>query len=218
MLNNARLKENGAIKNVIFIVIGVILFIGVSVFAVWSFVNYMDQKTDVDGKISAAVDSAKKVQADLDEAKRLASEKLPYLVFYGPDDYGRVTFNYPKTWSTYIKNDASGGGAYEAYFNPVSVPPIVSGQLFALHVVIQTEDYDKAVSSFNKLVQSGSLNSSPITVDGSNGTRFDGNFSKNLRGSLVIFKIRDKTLVVRTDATTFTADFDTIVASIKFNQ
>lgn len=218
MLNNAKLKENGAIKNVVLIIAGVILFIGVSVFAVWSFLNYVDQKTDVDGKISAAVDSAKKVQADLDETKRLASEKLPYLVFYGPDDYGRVTFSYPKTWSTYVSSDASGGGAFIAYLNPVSVPPIVSGQLFALRVVIQTEDYDKAVSSFNKLVQSGSLSSSPVTVDGSSGTRFDGSFSKNLRGSLVIFKIRDKTLVIRTDATTFTPDFDTIVTSIKFNQ
>ncbi len=210
--------QDGSSKLGVLFGVSVFLLVGSLAFGVWSFVNYLDQKQDVDIKISKAVDAAKKEQADADEIKRQESLKVPNLVFYGPSDYGRVTFNYPKTWSTYVSKDGSSGGSFEAYLNPVAVPPITSGQLFALRVVIKTEDYDKALTSYSSLVKSGKLESSAVSADGSNGTRFDGNFSDNLRGSLVIFKIRDKTLTIRTDANTFTEDFNAIVSSIEFNE
>jgi hypothetical protein len=62
------------------------------------------------------------------------------------------------------------------------------------------------------------LNSSSVAANGVNGTRFDGAFSKDIRGSAVIFKIRDKTLTLRTDAETFKNDFNSLVPTIKFNQ
>ena len=217
MINTRKSNENGSVVSIILIVVGVILLIGVSVFAGWSYMNYTDQKTDVDTKIEAAVAAAVKKQADADEEKRLASEKQPNREFVGPDDYGRVTFSYPKTWSVYISKDAASGGNFEAYLNPISVPAVASDEIFALRVVIKQEDYDKAVSSYGSLVKSGKLNSTLVTVNGTTGTRFDGSFNTNLRGALVLFKIRDKTVTIRTDANTFLSDFESIVSSIKFN-
>jgi hypothetical protein len=62
------------------------------------------------------------------------------------------------------------------------------------------------------------LKSSAVKADDQNGTRLDGSFSKDIRGSAVIFKIRDKTVTIRTDADTFRADFDALVATITFNK
>ena len=186
--------------------------------AVWSFINYYDQKTNVDSKVSTAVMVAEKEQADTDEAKFTEREKEPNRDFVGPDDYGGLTFSYPKTWSVYVAKDASKGGTYEAYLNPVTVPTVSTSQQFALRITIEEKDYDKVIDDYSDLVESGDLKSSSFTTtDGVIGTRLDGNFSKDIRGSAVIFKIRDKTLTVRTDADTFKTDFDTLISTIKFN-
>lgn len=206
-------KNDLAIKIVI-----IILFAGVLAFAVWSFINYMDQKTDVDARVSTAVATAEKEQADADEAKFLARDKEPNREFVGPDDYGQLTFNYPKTWSVYINKDASSGGTYEAYMNPLTVPTVSTSQQFALRIIIEEKDYDKAIASYDALVKKGDLKSSSVTVGEATGTRLDGAFSSNIHGSAVIFKIRDKTLTIRTDAETFKTDFDALITTIKFNQ
>lgn len=212
-------KQSGRIEGwVVALVILSILFVGSSVFAGWSFYNYLDQKNNVDTKIADAVALAKKTQADSDEAKFMERDKQPMRQFVGPDDYGRVTFDYPKTWSVYVADDASNGGDFEAYLNPISVPAASPAQQFALRVMIDDRSYDSVINSYSSLVKNGSLKSSSVTVDSHIGTRLDGSFSKDIRGSAVLFKIRDKTLVVRTDATTFTNDFNTLISTIKFNQ
>ena len=185
--------------------------------AIWSYINYSDQKTNVDTIKNTAVAEAKKIQADADEVKFTERDKQPNRQFVGPDDYGRVTFDYPKTWSVYINKDVSNGGTYEAYFNPVYVPPVSSTQQFAARLKIEQQDYSSVVSSFDQLVKKGDLKSSSITANGVTGVRLDGNFTKDIRGSEVIFKIRDKTISVRTDANTFLTDFNALITTIKFN-
>ena len=219
MIQTKHMHEHGAVSR---LVISTVLLAIVAALAfglaVWGIVNYMDQKNNVDSKVSDAVATAKKDQADSDEAKFTARDKEPNRQFVGPDDYGRLTFNYPKTWSVYVNKDASTGGTYEAYLNPVSVPPVSSSQQYALRVLIEQKDYATALSSYDAAVKKGDLKSSPVSANGSNGTRLDGNFSTDIRGSAVIFKIRDKTLTLRTDADTFKPDFNALITTIKFNQ
>ena len=186
--------------------------------AVWALINYFDQKDNVDTKVSAAVAEARKEQADADEAKFLEREKDPNRQFVGPEDYGRVSFDYPKTWSVYVAEDASAGGSFEAYLNPVAVPPIANDTQLALRLTIETGDYDREISSYSRAVNSGDLTSSSITLDGVTGTRLDGNFSDDIRGSAVIFRIRDKVVTLRTDAQTFRADFDKLIQTVTFNK
>jgi hypothetical protein len=212
--------ESGFVdKRVIVIIALSIICAGAIGFGIWSFLNYNEQKTNVDGKIDEVVALAKKVQADSLEAKFLARDKEPNREFVGPDDYGRLTFNYPKTWSVYVNKDiTTQGGAYEAYLNPVSVPAVSDKIQYALRVAIEEKDYDKVIASYATLVKKGDLRSSATSANGVNGTRLDGSFSKDIRGSAVIYKIRDKTLTLRTDADTFKPDFDALITTIKFNQ
>ena len=211
--------ERGAVSGSMIAIIGlVVLVLGAGSMAIWAYINYNEQKTNVDGKIQLAVAEGKKEQADEDEKKFAEREKEPLRQFAGPDDYGRVTFNYPKTWSVYeATNVAKSGGAYEAYLSPIVVPTIASDQQFALRVLIEEEDYDQIVKSYESLVEKGDLRSSATSANGNNGTRLDGNFTKNIRGSAVIYKIRDKTVTLRTDADTFKPEFEALIKTINFN-
>jgi hypothetical protein len=104
--------------------------------------------------------------------------------------------------------------------NPDFVPSI-QGQnaKFALRVSIINQSYDQVLDQYAGLVRQGKLRSSSITTSGFNGNRLDGNFSTTLQGSAVIFKIRDKTLILRTDSPTFQPDFDEkVVKTLTFQQ
>ena len=219
MISLKHIHESGQVNGWLISTVSLaILSIGAIAGAVWGILNYQDQKTNVDNKVGIAVVTAKKEQADVDEAKFAEREKEPNYQFVGPADYGRLTFNYPKTWSAFVNKDVTQGGTYEAYLNPVTVPPVSPTQQYALRVTIEEKSYDTVIASYAPLVKKGTLRSSAVSVDGNNGTRIDGSFSKDIRGSAVIYKIRDKTVTVRTDADTFKPDFDALIATIKFNQ
>ena len=185
--------------------------------AVWAYMSYDNQKMNVDSKVGVAVADAKKTQADSDEAKYRDLLQQPYIEFVGPDDFGRLTFNYPKTWSSFVAKDGSSGSDFEAYLNPVSVPPLGTKQQFALRVTMNDTSYTKTLDSYQSLIKKGSLTSSTFSANGQDGTRLDGSFSKDIRGSAVIFKVRDKTLTLRTDADTFKPKFEELIKTVKFN-
>lgn len=215
MLSN----QTGAVNGLVVTIIGLsVLFVGMSAFAIWAFINYDDYKTNVDSKVSIAVAEAKKEQAEADEVKFAEREKEPNRLFVGPDDYGRLTFSYPKTWSAYVAKDTSKGGSFEAYLHRDVVPPVSNQQQYMLRVLIEDTDYDQVVKQYESLVKKGDLRTSTSSSDGNTGTRLDGNFTKDVRGAAVIYKVRDKTVTLRTDADQFKPDFEQIIETIKFNQ
>jgi len=196
-----------------------ILVLGLGSFSIWAYVNYSDQKNNVDQKIAAAVADAKRQQSSDDEASFAEREKQPARQFVGPDDFGHVIVSYPKTWSVYVDKDGSGSANYEAYFAAGVVPPLTSKTPYALRITIDNKSYDDILKSFQDTVKKGDLKSSPVTLQGQNGTRLDGNFSKDISGSMVLFKVRDKTLEVYTQSPSFADDYNnTILPSLTFNK
>lgn len=211
--------ESGSVSGSLIAIIGLVILVLVAGgFAIWAYVNYSEQKSNVDGKVNLAVAEAKKEQSDVEAEKFAQREKEPNRKFVGPDDYGRLTFDYPKTWSVYVARDVSRGGTYEAYLNPITVPPVSATQQFALRVTVEEKDYDQIVKTYEGLVKKGDLRTSAVSANGNNGTRLDGSFTKDIRGSAVIYKIRDKTVTLRTDADTFKPDFENVIKTINFNQ
>ena len=220
MYNTLKHKnEDGAVSgSLIAIILLSILFLAAGSVAIWAYLNYSDQKTNVDSKIKLAEAIATKKQSDIDLTYFNDQEKLPNRLFVGPDDYGRLIFDYPKTWSVYVAKDVTEGGSYLAYLNPVTVPPVSEKQQFSLRVTIEQSDYDKVLKTYDSLVKKGDLRSSGFNANGNTGIRFDGSFSKDIRGSAVVLKVRDKTVTLRTDADTFKPDFENIIKTINFNQ
>ncbi len=196
-----------------------VLFAAAGAFGIWAFLEYRSARSDVDGKIAVAVSAAEKDQAEQLHAEFLEEEKKPNYRHTGPEEYGSVSFEYPKTWSVYeARNLTNSGNKYEAYFNPRIVPPVSSDEQFALRMLIEDVSYTKVVARYDSKVKRGDLKSSTFTSQGVNGTRLDGSFSKDIRGSAVIIKIRDKTLTLRTDSNTFKGDFDKLISTLKFEE
>jgi hypothetical protein len=215
---NHRTQRGAASVWLITTIILAVTTIAASGFLVWALVNYFDQRDNVDSKVSLAVAEAVKEQADEDAAKFLEEEKKPNERFVGPDDYGRLQFDYPKTWSVYVEEDASTSDDFKAYLNPGEIPPLSRTTQVALRVTIESKDYEDVVDSYQTFIRRGQLRSSTVDADGQSGTRLEGLFSNDIRGSAVIFKIRDKTVTLRSDADTFRDDFDALIGTITFNK
>ncbi|MES2876258.1 MAG: hypothetical protein V4678_02185 [Patescibacteria group bacterium] len=213
-------SQRGAISTSIVVIAGLSVFmVAFAGLSIWAYVNYMDQKNNVDSKVASAVADAEKKLGDSLENKFVEREKEPLQSFAGPSDFGTLGFKYPKTWSVYVANDGAKSGGYEAFFSPGAVPSVSSdNSRYALHVAIVNDSYEEVLEEYDSLVKKGDLKTSPTKANGQNGTRLDGNFSKDIRGAAVVYKIRDKTAIIQTDADTFKPDFDALIQTISFEE
>lgn len=210
--------ERGEISGLQITVVGLaVLVLGLGSFGIWSFVSYTDAKDNVDSKISVAVAEAKNEEGKEQEAKFAEREKQPLKTFKGPADYCGLSFQFPKTWSAFVEKDVANGGDFTAYLHPDVIPPIASDQQYALRVKIETKDYDQVTGSYDSLVKKGDLKQSSTSSEGNQGMRLSGNFSKNIRGDGVIYRCRDKTITIRTDADTFKNDYERLIKTIEYN-
>jgi hypothetical protein len=218
--NMIRNDQRGEVNPLLLIsIVLTILVLGLGSFSIWAYVNYADQKNNVDQKIAAAVATAKQQQTAADQAVFAEQEKQPTRQFVGPDDLGRVQVSYPKTWSVYVDRDGSGNSNYEAYFAVGVVPPLLSKIPYALRITVENKTYEDVLKAYQDTVKKGDLRSSAITLQGQTGTRLDGKFSKDISGSMVLFKVRDKTLEVYTQSPSFASDYDKIILpSLTFNK
>lgn len=239
-MTSFRKGERGSIDGkVVGIALLSILFVLAGSAAIWLYINYSEAKTDVDSKVTAAVAEAKKVQAEDDQAKFNEKEKQPLWTFSGLDDYGHLTFDYPRTWSVYQSTDVSdgNGATYGVFFSPRVIPPLPKNALsdvtapkklqpstgvvamYALRVKIEQNNYDNSLGTYDPLIKNGMLKSTPFSnPNGVTGTRFDGLFNNDIRGSAVVIRMRDRTLTMRTDSEAFKGDFEAIIQTIKFNE
>lgn len=209
----------GLIKTIVIIIVSLIAVTFIGLF-IWMFVQYNDVQTDVDGQIAVAVAEAKDEQTVKMEAEFLEREKYPYKTFSGPVDYGQLSFEYPKTWSVYIAKDAANGGDYEAYFNPVQVDAVSNTTINALRVIIRDRSFEDIVAEYQKAMdrKDANLTVETITINGATANRYTGTIpNTDLSGYIVVFKIRDKTAILRTDSVLFQGDFDKLLETIKFN-
>ncbi len=217
---NRNSSQRGGVNAQLLVIIALlVLVVGLSGLSVWLYMQYDDQKNNVDSKIAVAEAAARKLQAEEDDVKIKAVEEEPNREFAGPEDYGRLSFKYPKNWSVYVAQDPSvSSNTFSAYLSPVLVEPINSKSArYALTVFIENKAYDRVLDSYRSAVERGDLKSTPITVNDHEGTRFDGILERDVRGAAVIFRVRDKTITITTQADTFKEYFDTIVQTIDFN-
>lgn len=200
----------GVVMAVVFLIIAT-TFVGLFV---WSRMEYAELEENVNLKIDQAVSEAKTEQAlaDAEEAKKDTR------IFTGPTDYGQLSFDYPKSWSVYIASDASKGGDFVAYLNPIEIEPVSDSTVYALRVTIRDKDFEAVVAEFQRSLDRGELSMETTMVGGTTANRYTGKIpGTDLNGVVVIFKIRDKTAVLRTDSALLVGDFDTILSTVKFN-
>ena len=213
-------SERGSVNGWMVGTIGcLILFLIAGSLAIWAYMQYSREKSSVDSKVAIKVAEGKREQAEYDWRKCSDDAKNLRVEFVGPAEYGRVSFMYTKTWSVYIANDGSDRGDYKAYFHPISVPPITNkNSRFALRLEIINKNMDTVLNDYQSRLKKGELTSSSTEFNGISATRIDGTFEKELRGSVVLMKVRDKTIRFSTDADTFKPDFHTILSTVKISE
>ena len=207
----------GLVKTIVIVILSLVAVTFIGLF-IWIFSEYDKVQLDVNGQINEAVAIARDEQADKDEAEFLQREKYPYRTFKGPVDYGELTFEYPKTWSLYIGADASRGGNYSALFNPIEINS--NDGIYAFRVIILDQSYDDVIKDYQKYVDKKGSDLVPelVQYNGITMMRYIGTIpGTQLYGIIVVFKIRDKTVIMQTDSMLFEGDYYTLLNTITFN-
>ena len=209
---NPKNEANGLM--VMAVVFGLILFLGV-VTMVWMAITFANYRNNDVNRLKAKEEESRIATTQKLEAQFAELEKTPYQQFVGPEDLGRVAFSYPKTWNQYINKATQ---PFEVFFNPNLVRPVSdANSRYALRMLIEPNDYVKVVDKYSSLIKSNKLKQSIININGQQSTRLDGQFSDKITGSAVIFKIRDKTVTIRTDTDqTHLPDFNKLIGTITF--
>lgn len=197
------------------LILAVLLLIAAIVFGAWAFISREDYRVNVQEKIGVAVKVAKQQEGIAKDKEHAEAEKQPLKGYKGPEAFGSLELQFPKTWSGYVL-DNSGNEPLDAYFHPGVVPGIsAKGRAYALRVQIVNESYNKVVGGLNKDVVSKKVTAAAYAfpkVPKIVGVRFDGVIGGSgttpLNGALVVVPLRDKTLKIWTESPLFVADFN----------
>lgn len=202
---------------IILLTLTTVAFIGLFI---WMYMKWDDASSDLNSKIDAAKAEAVFETTVALEDEFAEREKNPYSTFSGPEDYGNLSFPYPKTWSLYVSQDAHSGGNFEAYFNPGGVQPTSQETINALRLTITNSSFESMNSSYESYIQNGTMSLKVINVNNGASTAnvYYGTLPSRLIGAVAIIKIRDKTAILQTDSSeVFGTEFEKILSSLVFN-
>jgi hypothetical protein len=213
-------------RNIFIEIILTVLLIAALVFGGWAFSKMQDYKNNSDKKAAAAVAAAKKTQAAQLQAQFDQQSKSPNKTFTGSPTYGSITFNYPKTWSAYVDTSSS-SEPINGYFYPDTVPGTQSKTAYALRVELVSSDYSQIMQQFSSQITQGTVTAKayvPPKLQGAAnvaaGSYLSGQINsqdQTQNGNMLVMKVRDKTLEIYSESTTFAADFNnTVLASLSF--
>ncbi|HEV2413025.1 MAG TPA: hypothetical protein VGS28_04475 [Candidatus Saccharimonadales bacterium] len=213
-------SQAGVIDSLLIPVIVLCLLVaGLAVFAVKEYGSAQDYKNNVDQKIQVAVAAAETQQQARLQAQFAQEEKQPYVRYTAPQQFGSVSFNFPRTWSVYVGDDGStGDGTYTAYFNPNSVPPTSNNDPYALELSVNTSDtYSNSLQSFQGQVGNG-LVAAPVKLARGNGMELSGAISNTITGTMIVFPLRGGTVELSSQSPSFLADFtNTVLPSLTWS-
>lgn len=215
--------ENGSAKSALAIVILVLGLVASGIFGAWAYQERQNATNNLDKIVKEEVAKAEAAQAAKLKAEFDEKEKSPTKTYQGPPTYGTISFTYPKTWSAYI-DESNSSTPINGYFHPNQVPGISNNAVYALRLELLSAPYASVLQQYDSQIRAGQLKAvayvPPQMAGVANvqpGVRLDGEISSNQNGSMVILKIRDKTLKLSTLSNDYKADFSNIVlANLKF--
>lgn len=211
-------KSHSTLIETLILVIVTIVAVIFMVLYIQKFIEWDAISTNLDTQINAAVAVAVAENTTKMEEEFAEREKSPYKNFMGPVDYGSFGFQYPQTWSVYIAKDAVNGGDYEAYFNPVEVNPVSNTTINALRLRIRDTSFESVAKSYEGSIKNGKLSLETRMVGGVLANVYRGELSNSLRGAVMILKLRDKTVILQTDAEIFLDEFYRVLESVTLSE
>lgn len=214
-------NQKGAITTAAIVsVVMSVFFVFSLVIALVFFMGKSDLQKTLDTRVDAQVAIEAKKIATQKDAELAEKEKSPTKTYTGPSAAGTVSFAYPKTYSAYVGESASGTTVVDGFFHPNIVPKENSTIQYALRMQVVGNSYESELSSFAASLKSGDAKATAFraaNVPSVLGTRIEGELRSDKEGVLILLPIRDKTLKIWTENKETIPDFETfVVPSINF--
>jgi len=214
-------NQNGAANTVVLLVLTLLLLVGAIAFGVWAFAGRQDFKNNVDSKVAAALSVAKSEQQTADNKQFAEDSKNPLRAYNGPEAYGSMILNFPKTWSGYVSDAGTNtsNAAVDGYFYPNTVPSTTNqSSVFALRVQVINQPYSQVIQSYTAQQQTSQTSFSAYAlpkVPKVVGIRLTGSLNigtlSNKQVDMIILPLRSETLELWTEGTQFENDFNTYI-------
>lgn len=208
-----KLNQNGAVSGlVISLILTIILLVCALGFAGWAYSQSQHYKNDVDAIVSKAqTETSQKTSAAKD--KQFAEEsKNPLKTYNGPEAYGSLQVNYPKTWSGYVDASGTSSSLVDGFFAPGEVPSLTDqNSVFALRVQVLRQPYAQVIQAFASQQQSGKVSISAYALPKLPqivGIKVTGEISDKKTVTMVVVPLRSDTLKIWTEGTQFVDDFN----------
>lgn len=206
-------NQNGAVNGLMLsLILVTVLLLGALGFGGWAYSQSQHYKNDVKAIVSEAEEKAS-LQTAAKKDKQFAEEvKNPLKTYSGPEAYGSLILNYPKTWSGYVDASGNGSGLVDGYFSPGVVPPTSStSSVYALRVQVLRQPYAQVLQTLNSQQQTGKVSVSayalpklPQVV----GVKVTGEIADKKTVIMVVVPLRSDTLKIWTEGTQFVDDFN----------
>lgn len=190
------------------------------IFGLWAFASMMDYKGNSDKKSSEAVEKALAIQKSTLEANFEQEAKSPYTVYKTGLEFGSLTFSYPKSWSMYVESSSSNSNStLDGYAHPGYVPSVSGDTAFALRFQITSRQYSDELKAFDGQIKNSKVTVAPFRPDKVQsvlGSKITGNIESTKNGVLYILPLRDKTIKIWTESTSYSGDLDTLITSLSY--
>lgn len=210
-------NQDGAINGlVVSLVLAILLLFGAIGFGGWAYSSRQDYKNNTDAKVAVAVNQAKQQEGAAKDAAFAEAAKNPLKTYNGPQAYGSLVVNYPKTWSGYVDDSGNGSALVDGYFAP-GVVPAINGQssVFALRVQVLNQAYSQSLQSFSGQLQTGQLTAKAYAlpkVPKAVGVEVSGQLQSNQPSTtMVVLPLRSQTLEIYTQGTQYLNDFNNYI-------
>lgn len=198
------------------LVIGLLSGLAVILLAllIWVFTLYTEQKNNVDQIAQERINAALEEQQAQLQAEFKQQTEAKVTRYQGPEVVGQPSFEYPKAWSLYVDQDPGGDALFSVAAHPEEVN--TSTQQFALRFRAIDASYDAVLARYDGAISEGTVRSKPIKSNGVTGVRLTGEVYQDRNGSMVIFGVRDKTIMLWTESSDYTNVFNRAVESLTF--
>ncbi|HEX4774846.1 MAG TPA: hypothetical protein VH234_04995 [Candidatus Saccharimonadales bacterium] len=208
-------NQDGAAGLLVSLILSLILLVAVIVFGAWAFNSRQDYKNHTDAKVAVAVGQAKQ-QEDVKKAADYAeAAKNPLKTYNGPEAYGSLIVNYPKTWSGYVDDTGQGSALVDGYFAPGVVPSTNNqNSVFALRVQVVSQSYSQVLQSFSGQEQGGKLTAAAYAlpkVPSVVGVKVNGQLNNQTSTTMVVLPLRSQTLEISTQGAVYLNDFNNYI-------
>jgi hypothetical protein len=219
-----KLNQNGSSSSLLGpLIIAVVLLIASLVFGIWAFSGRQTYKTKTDQIVQTAVTAAQTKQQTTDSQQYAIDSEKPLIKYSGPEAYGSLIVNYPKTWSSYVDTSNNNSSPVDGYFYPGTLPSVSNQDTtnFALRIQVSAAPYNQILQQYAGLEVNGSTTSHAFSLSklpSVVGVELSGQLINQKSGNLVILPLRNQSLLIWTEGNQFTNDFNNnILPNLSFS-